>query len=372
MHSRDPSKPQDEFDREIKVILADSSAYHRPKYCCDFTRFVFLRSNFHGATFTQSVDFRWAIFTQRANFSDATFKREATFNFANFTEHADFCYATFCDAAFFADVRFGPRTDALTTGAKMPTIADFRAVRFLKQELVRFLRTNRNAAEGMRARFVNCHVEGVQFEAVQWHRSDGRMVLQDELNVLEKMEDAASYEEVAIAYRRLIVNFEKARAYDLAEDCTIGEFEMKRRDPSRSLFASSSGSIYERFPFLRRWIGEQLSVVGIYRLASVYGTSYRRALIALGFLLVGFGLLFSAAIDIRPMNTGAISTCTQSSTGGALCAGLIHAVEVATLQKDLLYKPVSAAGRMTEILEQVFISGQVALLLFALSRRFRR
>jgi hypothetical protein len=199
-----------------------------------------------------------------------------------------------------------------------------------------------------------------------------KLVLQDELDILDPAKHAPSHEETAIAYRRLISNFEQARAYDLVEDCTIGEFEMKRRDSSRFPFATVLGSFYERFPLLRHWVGEQLSVVRFYRLASVYGTSYYRALAVLGFLLIGFGVLFSTVVAIKPMNINAISICSQSSARGALCAGLTHAVEVAALQKDLLYVPVSSSGRMTEVLEQVLIAGQVALLLFALSRRFRR
>ena len=200
------------------------------------------------------------------------------------------------------------------------------------------------------------------------------MVLQDELDVIEQKKGAPSYEETAIAYPRLIINFEKARAYDLAEDCTIGEFEMKRRDPSRFPFPGVLGLFYKRSPLLRSWIGEQVSVVGLYRLVSIYGTSYHRALAVLGLLLLGFALVFSTVVGIHshPLSPVATSTCEQSNPGGALCAWLLHSFEVATLQKDVLYKPNSSLGRIVEIFEQVFIAGQVALLLFALRRRFLR
>lgn len=495
MHSRDPSKPQGEFDREVHAILACSSNQHRLKDCFDFCGFVFLfadfrkatfakkanfleatftrAANFSGATFTEKADFSCATFTKTAHFRHATFAKnvdvswttftegaifgqahfartadfvgatfteatnfhgatfsgaanfgevtftkgaffygatfsdEASFhdvtftNGANFvgatftkganffrtafteaanfvevtfTRNADFSEATFSNVAFFDDVAFGPRKSALTTGAETSTIADFRAVRFLKPELVRFLRTNGSAIEGLRVRFVNCHVEGVQFDAVRWHRADGRMVLQDELDVIEQGEAAPSHEETAIVYRRLITNFEKARAYDLAEDCTIGEFEMKRRDPSRFIFAKRLGWLYGRFPRFMRWLGEHLSVVGIYRLASIYGTSYQRAGVVLVLLIASFVLVFAMIIGIHPLllSAGTISTCGQLNPAQALCSGLVHALEVATLQRDVLYKPDSSLGRLVEILEQVFIAGQAALLLFALRRRFRR
>lgn len=408
MHSRDQNKPQDQFDEEINEILAGHSAHHRPHGLFDFCKFAFPVADFSGAIFTQTAFFRRATFNKEVNFSSvtfhqnadfggaifspkaffrsATFINEVNFNGAVFIQDADFMSASFSlaanfsetkfhEAAIFYEAVFGPMKHASSTGAHTPGIADFRHAQFQKPELVRFIRTNANKkkeSEGLRARFMNCHVEGVQFDAVGWHQHNGRMVLQDELDILEQAERAPSYEEAAIAYRRLIINFEKARAYDLVEECTIGEFEMKRRDPSRFLFVGLLSPLYKRFPLLRRWIGEQVSVVGIYRLASVYGTSYYRALFVLGFLLIGFGLLFSTVVDIKPMNVNAISICGQSSSGGVLCAGLTHAVEVAALQKDLLYVPVSSSGRMTEVLEQALIAGQVALLLFALRRRFRR
>lgn len=495
MHSRDPSRPQDEFKREVQAILAGESNHHRPKDLYDFREVAFLVADFRGATFAKKTDFFEATFTRAANFSGATFIEEADFSYTTFTKKAhfrgakfaknadfsraiftegaifgqarftmtaDFCGvtftenvtfheatfgratnfdeatftkvayfygaifnedisfhnatftqganfsqatftqgasfvwaifteaanfrrasfilassflgATFSDAAFFDDAAFGPRESALTMGAETPATADFRDVRFLKPELVRFLRTNGQATAGVRARFVNCHVEGVQFDAVQWYQSDGRMVLQDELDLVAGAPSMRTHEEVAIAYRRLIINFEKARSYDLAEDCTIGEFEMKRRDPRRFIFAKRLEPLYDRFPRLRRWIGEQVSVVGLYRLASVYGTSYHRALAVLGFLLLGFALVFATIIGIHPLplNPSAISTCGQSNAVEALCSGLLHAIEVATLQRELLYKPDSSFGRIVEVFEQVIIAGQAALLLFALRRRFRR
>lgn len=339
-------------------------------YTSTFTK----EANFREAAFTKATSFVQTTFIEATNFFRATFTEVANFLEVTFTQNADFSGATFCEAAFFDDVAFGPRTDPLITTVASSAIADFRGVRFLKPEQVRFLRTNGKATAGLRVRFVSCHIVGVQFDAVQWYRQNGRMVLQDELDVIEQGEEASSYEEVGIAYRRLIINFEKARAYDLAEDCTIGEFEMKRRDPSRFIFAKRLESLYDRFPRFRRWVGEWLSVVGIYRLVSIYGTSYQRAGVVLVLLFLGFALVFATIIGIHPLplNPGATSTCGQSNRLEALCAGVVHALEVATLQREVLYKPDSPRGRVVEIFEQVFIAGQAALLLFALRRRFRR
>lgn len=331
-------------------------------------------ANFYEATFTKDAIFFLTTFTGAASFFRATFTEVAIFSEVTFTLNAAFREAKFCDAAFFDDAAFGTRNGTLAADTEVLAIADFRDVRFLKPELVRFLRTNGRETEGLRVRFANSHVEGVQFDAVLWHRTDGRMVLQDELDVIEQGEGAPSYEETAIAYRRLIINFENARSYDLAEDCTIGEFEMKRRDPSRFVLVKRLGSFYDRSSWFMRWVGEHLSVVGIYRLASIYGTSYQRAGLVLVLLIVSFALVFATIIGIHPLplSAGAISTCGQLNPAQALCSGLVHALEVATLQREVLYKPDSSFGRVVEIFEQVFIAGQAALLLFALRRRFRR
>lgn len=404
MHSRDPDKSQDHFDTEIQAILAGSSSYHRPSNIYDFCRFVFCQSDFREATFTQgadfsmatftqATDFSMATFTQTTDFSMATFTQEGTFFGVTFTQRADFSLAlfiqdadfsratflqeaifhraTFYKAVIFSHTSFGPSIDYVAVGDEKLPIAEFHHVQFLKPEMVHFAEINETTILGLRARFMDCQVEDVRFDAVRWYQRDGRMVLQDELDVLEHLGNT-SYELVAIAYRRLIKNFEKARAYDLVEDCTIGEFEMKRRDPNRFPFTRALSAIYNKFPLLRRWIGEQVSVVGLYRFASIYGTSYHRALLVLALLLVWFGVLFSTAVSIQPVTSSAISTCSLSNSIGAFCGGLVHSLEVAALQRNTLYLPTTSAGRVIEIVEQVLVAGQVALLLFALQRRFRR
>src|SRR2546428_13054784 len=106
------------------------------------------------------------------------------------------------------------------------------------------------------------------------------MVLQDELNIvapnkneedeiekelrLDTRNGPTPYELVAVYYRRLIKNFEGVRAYDLAEDCAYGEFEMKRLDQAKFVFSKSLTHKYAEWPWLR-WLGEQLSVTSAYR-----------------------------------------------------------------------------------------------------------
>jgi hypothetical protein len=227
MHSHDSNKDQDQFRKEIDAILGGTSAYHRPKNKFDFVQFVFPSADFGGATFTQEAD--------------------------------------------FGETVFGLRQDDAPVASV--AIVDFTAARFEQPAKMQFYRVNQGSPRGLRIRLTDSNVENVQFVDVRWHHHGRRMVIQDELDVTasskpggeqEQGQREARYELVAIAYRQLISNFEKVRAYDLAEDCSIGAMEMKRRDPAQFLFAQRLGPHYQRWNRLR-WLGEQVSVVNLYR-----------------------------------------------------------------------------------------------------------
>lgn len=363
MHSRDQRKDAKAFRDEIDAILAGTSRFHRSTERFDFSSFVFLATdfrrvkltqwadfsevmftktaNFVGAVFSQRADFSRAVFSQRANFVGARFGQRADFSMAMFIQGADFRYATFTGDASFAESLWGPGKDDPVVEEVELAIADFRNVKFLKPELVWFLRPNVTGRQGFRARFVSCLIKGVLFEDVDWHRENGRMVLQDELDRLANAEGAASYEQVATAYRRFVINFDEAKHYDLSEDCMIGAMEMKRLDPAQPFFARLA--------------------VNFYRLASNYGSSYQRALGGLGIILVVFGLLYSL-VGLTPRFGRTVLEPV----------GLIHAVEVATFQSETYAIAGSGFAWLLEILERILIPAQVALFLLALRRRFRR
>ena len=227
-------------------------------------------------------------------------------------------------------------------------------------------------APGLRARFVNCRVEGVQFADVNWHRQGGRMVLQDELALTGLAygptldEPDLTHELVAIAYRQLVSNFEKERAYDLAEECKIGAMEMKRLDPKKFLFPKWLESYYKKWRWLR-WLGENISVASLYRLTSRYGTSYTQALLVLFDLLVIFGLLFALPWFAIQREKPSLPL---RGVWNRLGAGLFHSsVDVAT--RDSLYSVPTRFGHFASALETILVPAQLALFLLALRRRFR-
>ncbi len=312
----------------------------------DFTGTTFASGvNFMGAMFDQVTTFLMATFTKMANFWGAKFTKGASFGRATFKQGADFKWSTFAEEGIFNEAVFGPKNNEpnyTTTKCSDQPIADFRFARFLRPEMVDFTQVNKNGQSRLRARFVNCDMEAVRFEAVRWHKQGSRMMLQDEIDRVAHSQEATDYEEVAIAYRRLINNFEKARAYDLAEDCSIGAMEMKRLDPGQ--------------PFSSR------AMVNLYHCASFYGSNYWRALVVLlGFVLVVFPLFFWLA------------GLTQNPGKGAFAPdGLIHSLEVATFQANTHHIATNGLAWGLEILERIFVPAQLALFLLALRRRFRR
>ena len=343
-----------------------------------FTQFV----NFEAATFTEAADFKWATFTQFVNFEVATFTEGANFDLAIFSEAANFSRATFTQAAnfeeatFTGDANFEGTTFTQAVSFELATFtqaayfvetifaktADFRNVNFQEPAAVRFISVNQSITKGinqqeeqdrnesdrqtLRIRFLNCQMEGVTFEDVNWHYERDRVVLEDELDLKTKK---GSYELVAVAYRRLVNNFERTRNYDLAEDCFIGAMEMKRIDRNQPLFVRA--------------------VLNVYRWASLYGSSYRRAVGVLFLLIFFFGLAF-AIPWVQLDASSEPNTLIRASEH--FLGGLIHSWEVATFQRRALYSPTSHFSQLVAGLETALVPGQLALLLLSLRRRFRR
>jgi len=237
----------------------------------------------------------------------------------------------------------------------------------------------------------------VHFVDTHWHQQHGRLVLQDELDLTQPRLPAKATERaqtpvglhalVAIAYRRLINNFEKVRDYDLAEDCFVGAMEMKRLDPDHFLFARWLRPHYARWRWLR-WLGAHLSAVNLYRWASYYGSSYVRAFEVLLFLLFAFAAAFALAglqprqppaPPLAPPLVGLAGPAVVPypsawvAASKAYLAGCLHSLQVATFQRTTFYLPTNPAmAGLLAGLEALLVPAQLAVLLLALRRRFRR
>ena len=136
MHSKDPAKSDEEFQKEFERILAAAG-----DEVADFTGFVFPRAAYRDrkfaarcifveARFSRDANFGWAAFTQAADFFRATFSDAAIFFRATFTQGADFFGATFTKGADFRLATFTQR--ALFSKATFTKGADFRLATFTK------------------------------------------------------------------------------------------------------------------------------------------------------------------------------------------------------------------------------------------------
>ena len=149
---------------------------------------------------------------------------------------------------------------------------------------------------------------------------------------------------------------------------------MRRRDPEH--FAWPFRKLYKRYPWARS-LGEQISVVNFYRLLSNYGSSYTRALEVLAMLVFLFGVLFALPwAGLEAAASGTVASSVELNiwiqVSENFLTGMLYSLEVASFQRYRLHIPTSYFGRVVSALETVVIPAQLALLLLALRRRFRR
>ena len=373
----------------------------------EFTRALFDQvSDFKEATFDSEADFYAVTFSQNTSFEGARFKQECIFGFATFARIAEFQWAMFNQSADFSGTAFNHR--AIFSGASFTNGADFRWATFSQEAdfgwalfeqptKVCFDEVNKSSPVGLRACFANCSVEEVNFTDVHWHRRKGRIILQDELDIVSgESKDKKEYGLVAVAYQQLVNNFEKVRNYDLAEDCFIGAMEMKRLDPRNFPFGRNKTmkNVYETSGVARR-LGGWVSLINAYRVLSSYGSSYTQALVMLGVLLLifacffpVFGLHMARAGDSPMIAVDSPAFCPELASVSwcrawaheyrsremwkTFKAGFWAALEGATFQRRTTVVSATTWGQRLAVLEMVVIPGQFALFLLALRRRFKR
>src|ERR1051325_7239791 len=251
--------------------------------CCQEVRFV--SSNFKGevvfagAQFLADVNFAGAHFGHEADFRLANFHELTLFSWATFSETGDFHWATFNKEAIFEVVTvlkelrvIGHADQRCFEGA-----CNFRFLRLSKDAAVTLERVNLEHAT-----FLDTDLERFSLRDVNWHRTPSRLgrlmprqSLSDEFNFPKEVNmTEADYEKVAENYRQLVLNYERKRDYDTAEDFHIGEMEMRRK--KRGAHIQNKG-----LRKLREWTNSY----GFYRALSNYGTSYVQAfLVLLAFL----------------------------------------------------------------------------------------
>jgi hypothetical protein len=380
----------------------------------DFRDCVFQGVNFSNAHFADEVDFSNAQFQGWTGFGYLTFEGNARFDGCCFENYTWFSGARFRRDASFVGAEFRARVSfklahfygAARFNSEFADIVNFRGAHFDCLERVTFDRVNRKARNGLRLRAVFSNLPSIRFENLVWHRVGGRLVLQDELDLRRRSNPRShsdvSYESVAISYRTMLRGFDEARVVDAAEDCFEGAMEMLRLDPSRHVFgwtairrerqvrhAVLTALSKRKRQFLLgllpkreivRFCGEQLSLTNAYRLLSGYGRRYLRAAMVLVGLVIAFAALYSSPVSqliLLDANTRRSSPLFAGQSREAppyskILVGMRHSIEVATFTRERTYQAGNEMTTALTLVEPPIIAGQLALVLLALRRTFKR
>lgn len=219
---------------------------------------------------------------------------------------------------------------------------DFERVEFDAPSMVSF-----TLVDLSRALVLGTNFRGVRFEGVNWWQPAlGRSGIREELQIARSPDP--SYREpylpiLEATYRNIRVALEESRSFSQAADFYVGEMEAQRA----------------RMPF---WYRHLFSVASWYRLLSMYGTDFQRALYVLG---VFWSLHIAATVLIQWIN---IVEAPRQLLDAALHSLrlLVFQVEVADGGK------LGLAQRWADTLFRIIATVQVALVIFAVRARIKR
>ena len=263
-----------EFSKLLQFTESDPSCS-----VADFRGFRLPSIDLRGHTFTKEVLFTEARFYDNAIFSEATFERSVDFSHAVFAGPAHFYSVAFEDWVSFSLVRFEGDADFVDGVCRGP--AEFGQstvsgrLQFLNWEFedecsFESLRRQKDGAilfdvvDLSRATFLGTQLESIEFRAVTWLNKGKRrnmlcVELPEALRVAggrrADQEHPASdaevdyfYEQLAANYRQLVLNYERMRDFDAAEDFHVGEMEMRSIIAERRYrhLAGGSGGISAR------------------------------------------------------------------------------------------------------------------------------
>lgn len=294
----------------------------------------------------------------------------------------------------------------------------FRGVTLPKDDVVIFEKVNLR-----KARFHDTDLEQVVFRDVSWGLPrgtfqrlfrNGSYILWDEQRPLEGMQDFLDDAKTAENYRQLVLNYEAKRDYETAEFFHIGEMEMRRKaggvkidydfyseppPPDPKHFIKLRKSISNALKFINLQMGfyrvrhfyssirKYVNGYGVYWLSSRYGTSYVQAFIVLLFVLGSFSFLFlfsglkatatntldqNRVIEYNVFRGNSDVETSLKKFAGDWGESVLYTLEVVTLQKEKYYEPTSWQSRVLVYPTLGLSAAQLALLLFAIRRRFKR
>ncbi len=347
----------------LNIVNFDKCKFHHSAY---FSRVGFHFAKFSSAKFMGEVDFFRAEFINMADFSGAEFHDIATFAEALFQEDVDFQFSTFYNQAYFI---------GFNEYKCFNRELNFSRIFLEKDAVIYFEKVNLT-----KSTLLDTNVEQVIFRDVEWHKPDKiwmrrKQALWDEFRPLDK-EENRDFEKIAENYRQLVLNYERKRDYETAENFHIGEMEMRRK---------KKGSDTKNK--LGRGIKECVNSYTLYKVLSYYGTSYWQSFFVLLFFLGLFSAFFLyAGFEPSEKTTAGLSGIIEynisSDTehkpvsfgqwlGDYREAGLLT-LSIITFQRERFYEPVGHYSRCWLFVSVIVLTGQAAMVLLAIRRRFRR
>lgn len=368
-----------EFTREAS--FSGSNFSESPK--TDFSHAKFIGADFSKIKFKHAADFSDAEFRGQANFYGVVFTEIAKFEGAKFIQSSDFSRTTFEQGANYSDAIFNNRTDfsmaifnreVLFIGIDDKCFSDeclFVRLNLLQEAYLLFENVSLKQAS-----FLDTNLEKIVFRNVEWHRRAPSLFVRSTKSLWDEFprqfREEVDYERVAENYRQLVLSYEQKRDYDTAEHFHVGEMEMRRKKKGEKIKPS----------WIRR-IREQINAYNLYRISSNYGTSYWQGFIVLliMILLISLFFLFSGfqASKDSTNNQQVINYKFQpdyehvgqwlSDYGKALTLS----TSIITFQKDRFYEPLDGWwSRLWLQIAVIVLTAQVALVLLAIRRRFKR
>jgi len=420
------SKIQSANFREAKFQNADFS-------WTEFQSAIFSESEFQRAKFGlskfQSADYSNSKFKKSADFIESEFQ-DANFSRSNF-QNAEFILSKFQNASFMgslfqnANFSWSEFQNANFFSAEFQNV-DFSGANFLKKATFQghenikcFLgecsfenvEIDRNALVAFQkvrlgqTSFTDTDLEKIVFRDVDWCDPEKlqeakkkfrfwhvrKQALWDEFRPLGKLplEGKRDYEKIAENYRQLVLNYERKRDFDTAEQFHIGEMEMRRKKQGTAE-APWRRRFMKLFQIKRKTkqqkILEHWNSYNLYRLLSNYGTSYWHALLVLLLLvlLLSSGFLITGFSPVGASNGKTIEAinyvwawpweCSFQLKQRAidLAEAVTFSFSILTFQHSKLYEPSGSLTRLLICMAVICFYSQTALVLLAIRRKFKR
>jgi len=247
----------------VQIALADNPEQVRGPFLdsVHFTGSFFGKETSFFAQFTGECKFVGCTF-EKVTFSHSRFKEDSDFSRCQFNGLADFSYTSFDKEVRFTSCSL---SNGLFANSRFPQddLAYFDDLELTTKGRLRFIGRGRESLSLGRVSFLHTDVRRVVFLNVEWGRRRNRVVSIDE----KLAESHGDYNAVAETYRGLRKNYEKSARYAEAGDFYVSEMEMRLR---------------------HSWQNHKAEAILLffYRNICLYGESYGRPFVLLGFVIL--------------------------------------------------------------------------------------